>query len=386
MVAEVATSLVLVTQAGLLLKSFINVHAVEPGFGTEDVWTLPLTPTGYDDPADYVVAMNRIEEALAAVPGVASAGYGLTQPFEVTGTRRCCWGTRTVRAGGEKIDMRLWLFPVSRGYFGTLSMPLVAGDVWSEGEAAGEPWPVVLNEGFAVRLYGSAQRALGQVAEVGGAGTPVRIVGVTTDQHHYGLDQAAPTSLYMPMEHIPFEIAMAHMAVRLRAEAAPGLASDLRAAVWQASPDLPVPTVRAMDEWIERSSASLRFDSVLFGSFGIMALLLAAAGLYGTLLYTVGQQRQELGIRMALGARRIQVERRVVARGLGLAAAGSVVGLGGSWGVARFLESRLFNMEAMDPATMAAAVAVLLAAATLASWIPARRAGRTDPIQTLKAE
>jgi predicted permease len=385
-VAEVATSLVLVTQAGLLLKSFMNVHAVEPGFATENIWTLPLTPTGHEEPTDYVVAMKRIEEALAAVPAVASAGFGLTQPFEVTGTRRCCWATRSIRADGEERDVRLWLFPVSRGYFETLSMPMVAGGVWSEGEATGEPWPVVLNESFAVALYGSAERALSQVAEVGGAATPVRIVGVTTDQHHYGLDQDAPTSLYMPMEHLPFSIPMAHMAVRLRAEAPPGLAAELRAAVWEASPELPVPTVRSMDEWIERSSASLRFDSVLFGSFGVLALFLAAAGLCGTLLYTVGQQRGELGIRMALGAHRGQVERRVVGRGLGLAVLGAVLGLAGTWGVARFLESRLFDMGAMDPPTVAAAVAVLLAAATLASWIPARRAGRTDPMQTLKAE
>jgi len=385
-IAEVATSLVLVTQAGLLLKSFINVHAVDPGFATDNVWTMPLTPTGYDEPADYVLAMTRIEDALAAVPGVVSASFGLTQPMEVTGTGRCCWSTRTMVVNGVAHDTRIMLQPISGSYFETLKVPMIAGAMWSDSEATEEPWPGVLNEAFAIELFGSAERAVNQIVEVGGAGTPTRITGVTADVQHYGLDQDAPTSLYVPIEQIPFSISMAHMAVRLRADAAEGIASTLREAVWQASPTLPVPTVRSMDEWIERSSASLRFDSVLFGSFGIMALLLAAAGLYGTLLYTVGQQRQELGIRLALGAGRGEVERRVVAQGLGLAAVGSIVGLAGSWVVVRFMESRLFNMEAMDPATLATAVAVLLTAAALASWLPARRAGRTDPLQTLKAE
>jgi len=287
---------------------------------------------------------------------------------------------------GEEREARIMLHPVSHSYFETLTLTMVAGSPWSESESTQEPWPGVLNEGFAVELFGSAERAVNQLIGVGAAGTPMRITGVAADVHHYGLDQDPPTSIYLPIEQLPFQIPMAHMAVRLRGDAPAGIAQTLREAVWQASPTLPVPTVRSMDEWFERSSASRRFDSVLFGSFGVMALLLAAAGLYGTLLYTVGQQRRELGIRMALGAGRAEVERKVVAQGLALAATGSMVGLAGSWGVARFLESRLFNMEAMDPATLAAAVGVLLLAAALASWLPARRAGRTDPIQTLKAE
>jgi predicted permease len=385
-IAEVATSLVLVTQAGLLLKSFINLHAVDPGFDTSDVWTMALTPTGYDEPADYVADMGRIQQTLASVPGVLSAGYSLTQPFEMTGTGRCCWSTRSIRASGEDRDTRIWLQPVSHTYFETLSATMAAGEVWSESEATQEPWPAVVNESFAVQLFGSADRAVNQVVQVGGDQTPMRITGVAPDIHHFGLDADPPTFLYIPVEHLPFSIPMAHMAVRLRADAATGVSAQLREAIWEVSPALPVPTVRSMDEWIDRSSAGLRFNSVLFGSFGILALLLAAAGLYGTLLYAVGQRKQELGIRMALGAARGALERGVVAHGLLLAGAGSLLGLVGSWGLGRFLESLLFNLEATDPATWVSAVAVLLSAAALASWIPARRAGRTDPLQTLRAE
>jgi ABC-type antimicrobial peptide transport system permease subunit len=141
-----------------------------------------------------------------------------------------------------------------------------------------------------------------------------------------------------------------------------------------------------MEEWIERSTAGRRFDGALLGSFGALALILAAAGLYGTLLYTVGQRRRELGVRMALGAARKRVQRQVVSQGLVLAVLGCVVGLGAAWGVGRFLESRLFGLDSTDPITLATAVAVLLLAAGLASWLPARRASRVDPMEVLREE
>jgi hypothetical protein len=278
------------------------------------------------------------------------------------------------------------IHPVSEGYFETLELPIVAGSVWSAAQADQEPWAGMLSEAFAVALFGSAERAVNRTIEVGGAGTAVRIAGVSGDIRHYGLDQDPQPSLYVPIEHLPFDIPMAHMAVRFDGEFPAGAAADLREAVWRASPSLPVPTVRSMDDWVERSTAGRRFDSVLFGTFAIMALLLAAAGLYGTLLYTVGERRQEMGIRLALGAGRGQVERGVVMQGLALAGIGTLVGLAGSWAVGRFLESRLYDLQATDPTTLLAAVLVLLGVAALASWLPARRAGRTDPMKTLKAE
>jgi putative ABC transport system permease protein len=179
---------------------------------------------------------------------------------------------------------------------------------------------------------------------------------------------------------------MAHMAVKIQGDPPSEWARVLREAVWEAVPDMPVPVIRSMDGWVERSTAGRRFDSVLFGAFGIMALILAAAGLYGTLLYTVGQQRRELGIRLALGAGRGSVERQVVSKGLVLAGLGSMLGLGGAWATGRFLESRLYNLEPTDPSTLVIAVIALLLVASIASWLPARRAGRTDPLETLKVE
>jgi hypothetical protein len=333
--------------------------------------------------------MDRVAASLASIPGVRSTTYGLTLPFEMTGTSRCCWMTSNFRADGEPFEgIRLLLQPTTSSYFETLGVPLLAGRVWTEGEAASDPWPVVISENLAVEVFGAAEQAVNQILEVGGEATrtPVRVVGVSDDTLHFGLDQDPPTFVYLPMEKLPFDIPMAHMAVRVSGDPPPGFARTLRQAVWNASPDLPVPTVRTMDDWIDRSNAGRRFESALFGAFGTLALLLAAAGLYGTLLYTVGQRRRELGIRMALGAARRSVERQVVTQGLVLALLGSVVGVAGAWATGRFLESRLFQLEASDPSTLVGAVLVLLGASAFASWFPARRAAGVDPMKVLREE
>ncbi len=386
-VAEVALSLVLVAEAGLLLKSFMNVQALDPGFRSAGVWTIPLSPTGLDSPEDYVRSMDQVEASLARIPGVSSATYSLTLPFEKTGSGRCCWMTSNLSIDGEvREGMRLFLQPVTESYFQTLGVPMAAGRVWSASESGGEPWPTVLSESLAVELFGSTEQAMNRVLEVSGEESSVIVVGVAGDTRHFGLDQEFIDFMYVPMEKLPFTISMAHMAVSIPNEAPPGWGRTLREAVWDVAPDMPVPTIRSMEEWVERSTAGRRFDGVLFGSFGAVALILAAAGLYGTLLYTVGQRRRELGIRMALGAARFRVQRQVVSQGLILAILGCLGGLAGAWGVGRFLESRLFELDATDPATLVTAVGVLLAAAVLASWLPARRASRVDPIQVLREE
>lgn len=386
-VGEVAISLVLVTGAGLLLKSFMRVQARDSGIRAEGVWTVPLTPSWIASPEEYLEAMDRVEASLAAIPGVTDATYSLTLPFELTGRGRCCWMTSRLTAEGrEREGLRLLLQPATESYFQTLGVPLAVGRVWQASEAGIDPWPVVLSEALAVDVFGSAEAAVGKSMAVGGDGTMVQVMGVAADTRHFGLDQDFPLFIYLPMERLPFDISMAHMAVRIQSEPPGNWARTLREAVWQEVPDMPVPTIRSMEEWVERSTAGRRFDSVLFGAFGIVALILAAAGLYGTLLYAVGQEKRELGIRLALGAPRGTVVGRVVTRGLTLAALGSSLGLGGAWATGRFLESRLYNLEPTDPGTLLTSVSVLLLAAALASWLPARRAGRTDPMETLKAE
>lgn len=385
-VVEVAVSLVLVAQAGLLLKSFAQVQAHDPGFDPEGVWTVPLSPTGMETPADYLSAMNGVLASLQSLPGVEAASYGLTQPFEFNGSSRCCWSNGGVEIDGEvRQGLRIALQPVSSGYFETLRLPLVAGSVWTSTSEGEQPIPAVVSERLAIDVFGSADEAMGKVLGASGP-RQLRVVGVAADNKHYGLDQEDPTSAYVPISVLPFVIPMAHMAVRIRGEAPAGLARTLREAIWREAPDMPIPTVRSMDDWIAGSMSGRRFDSAVVGAFGFAGLLLAAAGLYGTLLYNVRQQRRELAIRLALGAERSRVERSVVARGIQLALAGSLMGLVASWWVGGLLESRLYNVEASDPLALGGAAAVLLLVSVIASWLPARRAGRTDPIQILQAE
>jgi putative ABC transport system permease protein len=385
-VAEVALSLVLVAQAGLLFKSFMQVQAHDTGFVSEGVWTIPLTPTGVDTPEDYEHAMDAVLGSLAALPGVESAAYGLTQPFEFTGRGRCCWSNGGVAVDGEANEsLRVRLHPVSEAYFATLGVELRAGSVWTQSSELERPVPVVITERLAVDLFGSASGALGHVLGAEGR-LQMSVTGVAPDIKHNGLDQPDQLGAYLPISVMPFAMPMAHMAVKLRGDAPTGLARTLREAVWQAAPDIPVPTVRSMDDWVSASLTGRRFDSAVYGAFGAVALLLAAAGLYGTLLYNVRQRRREIGIRMALGAAQSRVERQVVGSGLRLAALGTVAGVAGALWVGRRMEERLYQVQGTDPVALGGAAVALLLVAALASWLPARRAGRTDALETLKAE
>ena len=385
-VAEVAVSLVLVAQAGLLLKSYLKAQAPDPGMDPNGVWTIPLTPTGHGTPESYRQAMDEVLASLQAVPGVESAAYGLTQPFEFAGTGRCCWMNSLGEEEGVDAErVRMLIHPVTRDFLETLRIPVLSGSVWSAAEASTTPVPAVVSERFAIDAFGSPDAAMGRVFGRTDRAR-YRVVGIAGDNKHYGLDQPAERQIYVPMEVLPFDIPMAHMAVRLRGEAPDGFARTLREAVWRASPELPVPIVRPLNEWMYDSMASRRFDSAIFAAFGFAALFLAAAGLYGTLLYNVRQQRRELGIRLALGAARGRVERRVVGGGLRLAFGGAVLGVAGSLYVGRILEDRLYEVGGSDPMALLGAAALLLTAAGVASWLPARRAGRTDPLETLKAE
>lgn len=386
LVAEVALSMVLLAGSGLLMRSFLTVRSVDPGLDAPGLWTVPLTPTDIEGPQDYVRSMGEVTAAVAALPEVESAAFALALPFTRTGTSRCCWsrsGLTVSEYDGE--DPRLMIHPVSRSYFATLGIELLEGTAWPEAESYAEPVPAVVTASTASALWGSPARAPGRTF-ADDDGVWLEVVGVVADHSHFGLDQEMGPSVFVPMEVLPFPISIAEVAFRVRGDAPADLGRRVREAVWGAAPALPVPTVRSMDEMISASTATRRFDGVAFTTFGVLALLLAAGGLYGTLLYTVGQRRREMGIRMALGADRRTVEGQVMSGGVVLAAAGVAVGLAGAWFSGRLLESRLWGIAPSDPVALAGAAALLLTVAALASWLPARRAARTDPVETLKAE
>ncbi|MDX1493053.1 MAG: ADOP family duplicated permease, partial [Longimicrobiales bacterium] len=380
---EVAVSLVLVASAGLLMRSFASVTSIDPGIETEGVWVVPLNVANVETPEEYRQRLEPVRRALDDIPGVQSATYSLEVPFQFVGGNRCCWGNRATPPGeSEDNSVRLHMHPVAPAYFETLGTELVAGEMWTSATATASPRPAVVSEPLAVRFWGSAEAAIGR--ELDNAGGAI-VVGVAEATRHYGLDQEHDHALYLPVEALPFAAPMASFALRTQ-EAGSGFSRQIREAIWSQEPTLPVPEVAPLESWVSDSSATRRFGSFLFGAFGVVALLLAAAGLYGTLLYTVGQRKQELGIRLALGAGRGRIQGDVIRKGVVQAGVGVVVGAGIALWVGGLLEAFLFGVSTTDPVALGSAAGVLFLTAVAASWFPAYRAGRTDPLETLKAE
>lgn len=391
-VAEVAISLVLVAQAGWLLRSFIRMSHQELGFTTAGIVAIPMSMpvppseargNGAAATADWFQRMDAIRESLARTRGVKQVSYGLTMPLQWVGGGRCCWSSRPTFPGKGTADKSSSLHPVSEDFFSMLNIKVLAGRSWERSEIEQKPAPVVINQQLAIKTFGNVNDAVGQLVTLGKR--DFRIIGVVANTRHYGADQPYYTSLYLPVNTMPFVPGNVTMAVQTdRTDNA--LAADLRAAIWQAEPNLPVPTIKSLADWSRRDSSHQRFDAMLFGTFSVVALLLVAGGLAGTLLYMVSLQRRSLGIRLALGATPGGLERGVLTNGVGLAAIGVVLGTVGSWFAGKLIESRLFGVEARDVQTLALAVTVLMAIAVISSWIPARRAAGTNPIESLRAE
>jgi putative ABC transport system permease protein len=382
-VLEVALSLVLVAQSGWLLRSFIRMSNQELGFRTQGVVTIPMSVPGVKDGAEWYRRMDGIRESLARIPGVKDVAFGITMPLEWVGGNRCCWGQRPTFTGHEPLKESVAYHPVSSEYFRLLNIPVLAGTTWSAATATASPAPVVINEVLARKVFGNVTAALG--ATLANGKTQLQVVGVVGNSHHYGADQNMIGSLYMPANAIPFSPGRVAIAVQTdRTDAS--LHADLRAAVWNVEKNLPVPVIRSLAEWSRADAAKRRFDSLFFATFSGIALLLVALGLAGTLLYMVSLQRRMLGIRLALGATPGALERGVMSRGIGLAAIGAVVGTAGAWASGRFIESRLYGVEARDFGTLAAAVCVLMLIAVVSSWVPARRAAGTSPMECMRVE
>jgi predicted permease len=392
-VLEVALSLVLLAQAGSLLRSFMKLHTQELGFRTTDIWTLPLRMPRMQDvrhggsatPADWVREMETIRAALAAVPGVSDATYGVTLPLEFTGGGSCCFRTN-ITAPGSDAQPRAAIHPVDAGFFSLFELRFIAGSAWQRVDDGDYPYHAVITEPVAIELFGSAQAAIGREVILSfQEDRSARVTGVVAPNRHYGPAQEPMSGVYIAAAGIPAVINHSHFAVRASAQTQ-GLARRLRDAVWRIDPDVPIPLVRPLEAWAAAATARVRFESLLSLAFAAVALLLVAGGLYGTLLYSVGRRRRELGVRLALGDAPHRLEIKVLSQGLLTATAGGAIGLLGAWGAGRLLQSRLFQTQANDPVTLTAALVLLLAVAIAASWLPARRAAATDPMEALRSD
>lgn len=381
--AQVALALVLLVGAGLMLRSLQRLRAVDPGFTAEDLvaFRVDLPPGDYP-PEEAAAFAIRLVERLGDVAGVTRVAVASDTPLE--GSISARMGT-VESAEGER-EFRFYHHSVSPGFFATLGVPLLAGRDFTTAEAAGAP-VVIVGEELAHRFWAGGNPLSKRIRIGDAAGPWSTVVGVVGEVRHRALAGnpamlPSDPDLYRPLSQNPPQSLSVTLQTQLQPER---LLPALRHEVRQVDPDLPLYGIESLSDRLARETALSRFSAALLAAFACLALVLAALGIYGVLAYTVTQRVQEMGLRMALGARSGQILRDVVGRGLTLALAGIGLGLAGAFAVTRLLRTLLYDVSASDPATFLSVSLVLTAVALLASYIPARRATRVDPLVALRS-
>ncbi|HEX5724423.1 MAG TPA: ABC transporter permease, partial [Longimicrobiaceae bacterium] len=388
--AEVAVALTLLAGTGLLVRSALALAAVPPGFEPRGLLTLRLALPAdeYRQPEAVARAFSAVVQRVGALPGVTVAGAVNQLPLggESTDVGLAVEG-RSFAAGEAPVaHLRL----ATPGYLEAMRIPLRRGRAPTARDGAGSPPVVVINEALARRLWPGEDPLGKRLACCKGAGTTLwrEVVGVAGDVRHFGLDASALPELYVPHAQAPAESWTwmdRSMTVVARSSAPPeALAAAARRAVLALDPDLPVYGVRTMEQVMARSTAATRFSLRLFAGLGALGLGLAMIGLYGSLAYFVSQRKQEIGVRLALGAGTGRVLALVVRQGLGTALAGVGIGLLTAPALTRALSSLLYGVRPADPLTLAAVGVLVLLTAALASYLPARKAARVDPMVSLR--
>jgi putative ABC transport system permease protein len=384
MFAEVALALVLVTGAGLMLRTMNNLSAIDTGFTRDQVVTAQFNlPPRYDAPKRQVF-LNTALERLAAIPGVTSVSF--TYSIPVAGSN---WNSIFIVDGQpvperSKLPSAAWT-PVSGGYFETMGIRLRRGRLFDARDVAGSPEVIVVNETFARRLFGD-NNPIGTRVKQGWPEdkTPWReIIGVVNDVRINGLQGETPLQAYVPVP----QMSQRSGAFVVKASTDPAaLGRAIEAAVHEVDPTLPLFNIRTMDQIVGAAVGNERLTMVFLMGFAALALLMAAVGVFGVTAYAVSQRTHELGIRMALGADRGSVLSLVVRQEMAACVAGIAVGAIGAFFLASLLESLLYGVTARDSVTLSIAAIVLLAVTIVACVIPALRATRVDPVTALRIE
>jgi putative ABC transport system permease protein len=383
-VSEIALSFVLLIGAGLLLRSFDALLKVNKGFDPQQVLTfdLILPPSRYLKPEQQVAFYQQLSQRLKSVPGVDSVGT-INQLVLAEGNTNggVAIEGKTFAKGSEPIaDKRM----AGADYFRALRIPLLRGRYFNERDIPGAPAVVVINESFA-RKYLQGEDPIGKHVDFqwDTAKGWQEIVGVVGDVKHDGLNLPSNAEIYVPYAQRPDP----YFTVAVRTQSDPlAMLGAIREQVLQIDASLPMAHVRTMAQVVSASVADQRLTLLLLGSFAVLALLLAAVGLYGVIAYTVSMRTQEIGIRMALGARRSDVFRMVLGEGLRLTAVGASVGLLAALGLTRLMSSLLFNVRPTDALTYAAITLAMGIVTSAASYVPAWRATRVDPLVALRYE
>jgi putative ABC transport system permease protein len=389
---EVAACLVLLVGAGLLLRSFQRLSAVDPGVTADGVLTalVVASPTKYPEPERQRAVLDAIAARVAALPGVAAVGLCDCMPPE--SVRQA--GSVVIEGGEPDAPPTVDQIRAGANYFGALRIPVRVGRAFTAADRAGGPLVAVVNEAFARRHLAAGAGAAGLSRVVGRRvatveGRWLTVVGVVADVRYGGLAAAPRPALYYPLAQDPFP----GMNLFARVVGRDGRTADalellpaVRRAVAEIDPEIAVARVATLDAVVHDAVARPRFQAAVLATFAALALTLAAVGVYGVVAYGVTQRRREVSVRLALGARPVDVLRQVVARALRPVWIGAAAGLAAAAASARVLAGVVYDTDVREPATYVAVAATLLAAATLAAYLPARRAAAEDPAGALRGD
>jgi predicted permease len=395
-VIQVALALVLLISSGLMIRTFAAMRSVQPGFtGAEQLQTFVVAvPRSVAQSEEQAARTeNAIADKIAAIPGVLSLGFASALPMD--GAPPDWDGILTEGqsySAGSRPPMRLFR-NVSPGLFSSIGTRIVAGRDLSWTDIYGNRLYVLVSENLARELWGSAAAAIGKRVRTTDTAPWREVIGVVEDIHHNGADQPAQAAVYWPIfGPLPYSppIVVATRTVEFvvrtnRAGTGP-LLNDIRQAVWSVNKAVPVANPLTMQEIVNRSMARTSFTLVMLAIAGGMALVLGVIGIYGVIAYAVSQRTREIGIRLALGALPREVRSMFVRHGLGLCTIGITIGVTASLGLTRLMKAVLFGVAPIDAVTFAAVPLALLAAATAACYIPARRASTVDPVEAMRTE
>ncbi len=384
-VVELSLALVLLAGAGLLIKSFVRLLLVDPGFQPERVLTLAinLTESKYATGSQQAAFFKQLVERVQSLPGVQVAGLSDSLPFAdysvmITGLNP---EGRVPQSPGT--DPVVSVLSISPNYFRALAMRMLGGRSFSESDTAAAPKVAVVNETLA-RHFWPNQDPVGRRVTLPVAGPNLlTVAGVVADTHHNGLAEKAEPELYLPFLQSP----QSGMNLAIRTAADPtSIVNAVRAQVAASDPEQPVYGVSTMEQRLAGSLSPRRFSMLLLGTFALLALMLAGVGIYGVMSYSVVQRTHEIGVRMALGALSGDVLRMMIGQGMRLALVGAAVGLVAALALTRVIASLLYGVGPTDFVTFAGVSLLLLLVAFLATYLPARRATKVDPMVALRYE
>jgi putative ABC transport system permease protein len=384
-VAEVALALVLLVSAGLLLRSMQRLFAVAPGFESSNVLTMQLQTSGprFNVEGATQRFFAQALEAVREVPGVASAAFTSQLPLSGDLVK---YGVEFESIPNDSTeDQSALRYAVSPGYCETMKIPLRSGRLLDGHDVADKPMAALISESFAKRKF-PGRSPIGQRMHIGGTDRPwYTIVGVVADVKQTSLAMNQADAVYTTIEQWYFPDNPLWLVVHGPGNAAT-LTPAIRNAIGGVDKDQPIMRVTTMDQLVASSASERLFALILFQTFAVVALVLAATGIYGVLSGSVSERMREIGVRVALGASRRQILTMVVRQGLTLTGLGVLIGLTGAVAATQALVTLLFGVSSLDPITYIGVIALLVAVSVIACWLPARRAARVDPSITLRAE